>query len=88
MRGKWQQNPINQHDMLKVIYHTFSIKKVHCRAEEIPIQGFGKPQTARAGGHVGDGDHFFETDDLDRGHDDQDVDVAGEHGGEEDADHD
>ena len=88
MRSKRQQHPIDQHDMLKIINDTLAIEEIHSGAEEIPIQGLGKAERAGAGGDVGDGDDLLERDDLDGRHDDDDVDVAGEHAAEEDGDHD
>lgn len=88
MRRERQQHPINQNHMFEIINHTLPIQKIHRRAQKIPIQRLGEAQAARAGGDVGDGDDFFEADDLDGGDDDEDVDVAGEHAAEEDADHD
>lgn len=88
MRSKRQQHPINQHNMLKVINHALAVEEIHGGAEEVPIQGLSKAEGAGARGDVGDGDDLLEGDDLHGGHDDDDVDVAGEHAAEEDGDHD
>ena len=73
--------------MLEVINDALAIEEVHGGAKEIPIQRFGETQTARAAGDIRDRNDFFEGDDLDSSDDDYDVDVAGEHGSKEDANH-
>lgn len=84
---KWQQHTIDQHDMLEVVNDAFSVEKVHGGAQEIPVQSLGKAQGAGSAGNVGNGDDFLERDDLDRRDNEDDVDVASEHGSKEDANH-
>lgn len=88
MRGKRQQHPIDQDNMLKIINHALAVEEIHRSTKEVPVQGLGEAEGAGARGHVGDGDNLLEGDDLHGGHDDDDVDVAGEHAAEEDGDHD
>ena len=87
MRRKRQQDPVNQHDVLEIVDHAFTVEKVHRRAEKIPVQRFREPQTSCPRRYVGDGDDLFEADDLHGRHDHDHVDVPGEHAAEEDADH-
>ena len=82
-----QQHAVNQNNVLEIIYHALAVQEIHGRAQEIPVQRLGEPEAARARGHVGDGDDFFEADYLDGRHDDDDVDVAGEHATEKDGNH-
>src|ERR1700761_9021565 len=87
MRRKRQQNPINKHNMLKVIDDALSVEEIHRRSQKIPIQGFGETEAFPARRHVGDSDDFFEAHNLNDGDDDQDVDVSGEEGEEESRHH-
>lgn len=34
---KRQEHPIDQDDMLEIVYHAFAVEEVHCRSEEVPV---------------------------------------------------
>ena len=69
--------------MLEVVDHRLSIQEVHCCAQKVPVQRLGEAQTPRSGRDIGNSDDLLEADDLDRSNNDYNVDVAGEHAGEE-----
>jgi hypothetical protein len=83
-----QQNAINQQDVLKVIDDALSIEEVHGRSQEIPVQRLGEAQTPGPTRNVGNGNNLLEGYDLDGSDNNDNVDMAGEHGDEEAADHD
>lgn len=83
-----QQHLVHQQNMLKVIDNAFSIQEIHGGRQKIPVQRLGKTQILLLARYVGNSDHLLERYDLDRGHDANDVDVAGEHGDEEAGNHD
>lgn len=74
--------------MLKVIYHTLPIEKVHGGPQEVPVETLGKSQASSAAGDIGNGDDLLEGDNLDGGDDDDDVNVAREHCPKETSNHD
>lgn len=88
VRSKRQENLVHDENMLKVVDDALAVEKVHCGDEPVPVEALGGAEGAGARGDVCDGDDLLEGDDLDGGDDDEDVDVAHEEGGEEDADHD
>lgn len=82
-----QQDTIHEQYVLEVVYDALAIQKVHCCPQKIPVQRLGEAETAGAAGHIGYGNDLLEGYDLYRGHDDDDVDMAGRHGAEEEGDH-
>lgn len=86
--GEGQQDAVDEHDVLEVVDDGLAVEEVHGGDEPVPVEVLGGPQLSRAAGHAGDGDDLLEGDDLDNGYADDDVDVAREQGGEEEADHD
>lgn len=87
VRSKRQQHTIDQHNMLEVVDDTLSIEKVHGGTQEVPVQGLGEAQRSSPAGNVGDGNDLLEGDDLNCSDDDNHIDVTGEHGSKEDANH-
>lgn len=83
-----QQHLIHQQNVFEVVDDTFSIQEIHRSRQKIPVQRFGKAQILLFAGHVGNRDHLLKRHDLDRGHDANNVDVAGEHGDKEAGNHD
>jgi len=61
---KWQENFVDQDNVLEVVNNTFSIEKVHCRCQPIPVERLCKSQPPRATRDVCNGDNFLEGDDL------------------------
>lgn len=59
--------------MLKVIYYTLPVEKVHSGPEKIPVERSGKSQVLRLAGHIGDSDDFFERHDLNSSDDENDI---------------
>ena len=68
-----QQDLIHKNNMLKVVYYTLSVEKVHSGSQKIPIERSGEPQVLRFAGHIGDSDDFFERHDLNPSDDENDV---------------
>lgn len=83
-----QKNFVNQYDMLEVVDHALAVQEVHGRSKEVPVESLGEAQAACSRRHVGNRNNLLVADDLHRSHDDEHVDVAGEHGSEEECDHD
>lgn len=76
VRCQRQQHFIHQQDMLEVIDHALSVKKVHGCGEEIPVQRLGEAEILLLTGHIGDSDNFLEGNDLNGSHDSDDIDMA------------
>lgn len=74
--------------MLEVVYHTFSIQKIHGSPKEIPIERSCEPKVFRPAGHISYRNDFFEGHDLDCRHDSNHIDVPRKHGDEKDRNHD
>ena len=85
---EWQQDPIHQHDVLKIVDHVLAVQVVHDRAQEVPVQCAREAQVLGLAGRIGDGDDLLEGDELHGRDDGYYVDVAGEHEGEEEGNHD
>lgn len=88
MRGQWQQNLVDQDNVLEVVDDGLAVEEVHGAGEPVPVEALSGAQGAGATGHVCDGDDLLEGDDLDDGDDEDDVDVAHEEGREEEGEHD
>lgn len=86
--GQRQQHLVNEQDVLEVVDNALSVKEIHGRREEIPVQGLGEAEVLLLAGYIGDGNNFLERDDLDGSNQNDDVDVTGEHGDKETRDHD
>lgn len=87
MGCKWQKHLINQHNMLEVVNHTLPVQEVHCGGQPIPVQRFCEFQSSSPAGNICNCNDLFERDDLNCGHNSNDVDVAHEHSIKERADH-
>jgi len=85
---KGQQDAVDEEDVLEVVDDALAVEKVHGGPQEIPVERLGEAQTPRLAGHSMYGNDLLEGDDLDGGDYDYDVDVAGEQGPEEAAQHD
>ena len=59
--------------MLKVVYYTLSVEKVHGGTQKIPIERSCKSQVLRLAGHIGDSDDLFKRHDLNPSDDEDDV---------------
>jgi hypothetical protein len=82
-----KQQTVHHQNVLEVVYDTFAVQKVHGSAEEIPVERLGKAQTPGFAGDVCDGNDLLEGYDLDGGDDDDNVEVAGSEGQEEEGNH-
>ncbi len=71
-----KQDFIHENNMLKVIYYTLSVEKVHSSPKKIPIERSGKSQVLRLAGHIGDSDDFFKRHNLNPSDDENDVKMA------------
>lgn len=74
--------------MLEVVDDGFTVEVVHGGGQPVPVQALRGTKAAGLCRDGGDGDDLLEGDDLDGGDHADDVDVAGEEGGKEAADHD
>lgn len=83
-----KQDLVDQDNMLKVVDDALSIEEVHGGGEPVPVQALGRAQGPGAAWNVGDGDDFFERDDLNSGDDANHVDMAHEKRKEKDGYHD
>ena len=83
-----QKNLIHQNDVLEVVDHTLAVQEVHGGSEEVPVESLGEAQTARSRRHICNGNDLLVANNLHGGHDDEHIDVAREHGSEEEGDHD
>lgn len=88
VRRKRQKHFVDEYNVLEVVDHTLAVQEVHRRPEKVPVECLSETQAARSRRHVCDRNHLLVADDLHGGHDDEHVDMAGEHGSKEDADHD
>lgn len=88
VRRKRQENLVDKHNVLEVVDHALAVEEVHGRSEEVPIECLCEAQAARSRRHVGNRNDLLVANDLHGGHDDEHVDVAREHGAEEEGDHD
>lgn len=86
--GQRQQNPVNQDDVLEVVYHTLAVEEVHGARQPVPVEALGGLDVPGAGWHRCDSNDLLERDDLDGGHDGNNVDVAHEESSKEASDHD
>lgn len=82
-----KEDLVHEEDVFEIVYDTFSIEKVHCGCEEVPIDGPGVRQIPRLRWYLSNGNNFFEGDHLNSGNDHEDVDVSGKHGCEEASNH-
>jgi hypothetical protein len=73
--------------MLEVVYDTLAIEEVHGDSQEVPIERLCEAKAARLTRNVGDSDDLFERDDLNRGDNDDDVQMARAESTEEEAYH-
>lgn len=69
--------------MFEIIYDALSVKEVHCRCQEIPIERLGKSEVSGFARNIRNRDHFFEGNDLDCCYDSNNVDMTSKHGHEE-----
>lgn len=83
-----QKHLVDQQNMLEIVDDAFSVEKIHGRREKVPVQRLGEAEILLLTGNIGDGNDFLERDDLNRSHNDNNVDVSGEHGDEKERDHD
>lgn len=74
--------------MFEVVDDRLAIEEVHGSRQPVPVETLSRSQGTGAAGNVGNGDDFFEGDNLDSGDDADDVDVAHEERGEEERKHD
>lgn len=88
VRCKYEKNFINKNYVLEVVYHALPIQEIHGRPQEVPVERSCESKVFRPARNIGNGNHFFEGDDLDCGHNRNHVDMPRQHGGEEDGDHD
>jgi hypothetical protein len=88
VRRKRQEHFIHQDDVLEVVDHALAVQEVHGRPEEVPVEGLGEAQAACSRWHIGNRNDLLVTDNLHSGHNDEHVNVASEHGSEEEGDHD
>lgn len=85
---KRQENFVDKHDVFEVVDHALAVEEVHGRSEEVPVERLCEPQAPRSRRHVGNRNDLLVANNLHGGHDDEHVDVAREHGAEEEGDHD
>lgn len=85
---QWQQNLVNENNVLEVVDDALAVEKVHGGAEPVPVKALGGAQVAGAAGDVGNSNDLLEGDDLDGGDNEDNVDVTHEKSGEEQGDHD
>lgn len=83
-----QKHPVDEHNVLEVVDDALAVEKVHGARQPVPVEALGSLDVPGAGRHGRNGDDLLERDDLDGGHDGDDVDVTHEEGGEEAGDHD
>ena len=83
-----QQNAVDKEDVLEIVDDALAVEKIHGGPQEVPVERLGEAQTPRLARHSVYGNDLLEGDDLDSGDYDYDVDVAGEQGPEEAAQHD
>lgn len=83
-----QQQPVHHENVLEVIDDALAVQKVHGGAEKVPVERLCEAQAAGLAGHVCDCNDLLEAYDLDCRDDDDDEQVAGAEGPEEDANHD
>jgi hypothetical protein len=74
---KRQEDLIYQDNMLEIVYHAFTIQKIHGGTQEVPIQGFCKSQASSFTRDIDDADDLSEGYDLNCGDEDYDVYVTG-----------
>lgn len=86
--GQREQQAVHHEDVLEVVDDALAVQKVHCGAEEVPVERLGEAQAARLAGDVGNGNDLLEGYDLDGRDDDDDEEVAGAEGPEEAGNHD
>jgi hypothetical protein len=75
--GKRQQDLVDENNVFEVVYQALAVQKVHCGAEEIPVQRFCKAQASGAAGNINDAHDLLEGNDLDGCYYEDDVDMAG-----------
>lgn len=85
---KRKQDLVDEDNVLEVVNDAFSVEEIHGGSQEVPIQALRKSQASGAARDIGNGDNLLEGNDLNSSYDDNDVDVAGEHGPEEASNHD
>ena len=78
-----KQDLIHEYDMLKVVYYTLPVEKVHSGPKKIPVERSSKSEILRLAGHIGDSDDFLERHDLNTSDDTNDIEMSREHCGEE-----
>lgn len=88
MCRKWEQNLVHQHNVLKVVNNTFSVKEVHGRCQPVPVQRLCEAQPPCPAGHIRNGNDLFERHHLHGSDNSNNVNVTHEHGAKEDANHD
>ena len=52
VRSEWEQHPIDQYNVFKIVDDALSVEKVHSRAEKVPVQGLGESQAASSRGDI------------------------------------
>jgi hypothetical protein len=85
---QWQQNLVNEDNVLEVVDDALAVEKIHGGAEPVPVKALGGAQVSGAAGDVGNSNDLLEGDDLNGGDNEDDVDVTHEKSGEEQGDHD
>lgn len=85
---KREKDLVNKNNVLEVVDDAFSIEKVHCRSQPVPIQRLGEAQSACTAGNVGNRNNLLKGDNLYSRNDSDDVEMPHEHGPKESPDHD
>lgn len=88
MGCEWNEHFVNEQDMLEVVDNAFSVKKIHGRRKEIPVQRFSKSEILRFAGDVGYGNNLLKRHNLNSGNDTNHVYMAGKQCHEKAGDHD
>jgi len=83
MGRKWEQNLINQENMLEVIDHAFTIDKIHGDGEEIPVERLCKREVLLLSWNLRNSNNFLEGDYENCSDDHEHVYMTSEHGAKE-----
>ena len=76
MRGKGQQHPIHEYNVLEVVDYALSVEEVHRRPKEIPIERPRKGKILCAARDMRDGDYLLEGNNLEGRNNANHVDVS------------
>ena len=86
--GEWGEHAVDEDDVLEVIDDALAVEEVHGTGQPVPVEALDGLKIASFARDTGDGNNLLKADDLDSGDTGNDVDMPGEKGTEEAADHD